>query len=701
MALKFDFPLRPYQIEARKAWRDYVAAGRTRGMVSLPTGCHAPGQGILMYDRSIKLVENINVGDKLLGPDGTIRTVAALRYGHSGMFEIQPKTGNPWRVTYDHLLTVAIPAVVDHIASFTLVDIKTENVASLGFLTHTSVLKLVRVSAFSFYTKHFIPFAVVPVGIGEYFGFTLETSDGRYLLDDGTITHNCGKTLLSLACAVDFGRTLFLVHRDELAKQTEKSARAAVGDIEIGIVKAERDETHAKDLVIASTQTVSRTNRLSRLLASQEEFGPFKLIVHDEAHRAAAPTSLKILDAFPDIPTMGLSATPERSDNKGLAKIFGPHPIYKLKLTDAIDQGWLVPYISERIVCNTLHMENVRINPETGDYDLSDLEKEVARADLSKAVAEEIARVTKLGRKSLVFCVSVDQARRTAEYLVKIGVAAAWLSGESAESERDEVINSFSSGELRVLCNCSLFTEGTDIPSVTCIVNAAPTLSRNTYVQKVGRGLRLCPPHKEDLLILDLVGAHEVHGLITADNMTEDASPKKKGKGVPPLNINLGSRRDVEFGMVLATAEATQSGIAVKAAKKKHRTKWLCVLEERVFALSAGEHGALLMIREPGDLDMWMGYRLPSDAWAHDEAHRIMHRPAPRELTTGVVEDRARKLGVFGLSNENARWRDRDPSEKQLALFARKWPMVPVPATSGEAADWITTEKLRELFRGF
>jgi superfamily II DNA/RNA helicase len=281
-----------------------------------------------------------------------------------------------------------------------------------------------------------------------------------------------------------------------------------------------------------------------------------------------------------------------------------------------------------------------------------------------------------------------------------MGVSSAWLSGESAEGERDSVLARFGNGDIRALLNCSLFTTGTDIPSVTCIVNAAPTLSRNTYVQKVGRGLRLCPPHKEDLLILDLVGAHEVHGLITAENMTEDTVPKKKkGKGVPPLNVNLGSKRDVEFGMVLATAEATQSGIAVKAKKKNHRTKWLCVLEERVFALSAGEHGALIMIREPGDLDMWMGYRLPDDAWAHDEARKIMHRPAPRELTAGVVEDRARKLGVFGLSNENARWRDREPSEAQMTRITRMG--LPVPESRGECADLITTHKLRTIFRSF
>jgi len=119
-----------------------------------------------------------------------------------------------------------------------------------------------------------------------------------------------------------------------------------------------------------------------------------------------------------------------------------------------------------------------------------------------------------------------------------------------------------------------------------------------------------------------------------------------------------------------------------------------------VFALSAGDHGALLMIREGGP-ETWRGYRLPKDAWGADEIIPIMRRPAPQELSCGVIEDRARKLGVFGLNNEAARWRDGVPSDDQRKMFSRLYPRKEekdIPDTKGELSDAISTAKLRKFF---
>lgn len=691
--IRKDIPLRSFQTEVKKLWRERVNAGQLRGMVIMPTGCHAPGQRVITCSMERKLVQDIKVGDRLLGADGLERNVLSLHNGQDQMFWINPSRGNPWAVNAGHIMSlvkISCPAMIFDVALREYLAWP-EWRKSMYFLCR---------AAGAASENRISDFTVEPGGTGEYFGFEVD-GDHRYLLDDFTVTHNSGKTLTSIAIASEFGRTVFLVHRDNLVEQTHKAAaKFAEGNISLGIVKAEQDELWAEDFLVASIQTVSRPNRLEALIASQDKYGPIKLLIHDECHRAAAPSSVRILDAFPDVPTFGVTATGERSDQKGLAPIFGPKPIYTLSLDAAIDEGWLVDYKSERVKIETLDLGNVRVNPETGDYDLSDLEKECARADLAQAVAKKIATVIRGGREHcMVFCASVNQSERTAMFLQKQeGIDAIHLDANSPKYVRDEAIAKFERGQIKAICNVGLYTEGTDIPCIDCVVNAAPTKSRVAYIQRCGRGLRPCPPKKEDLLILDIVGAHEAHGMQTADALTEDTAPRKNGNkdAVPPLN--LGRTRDVEFGLVLATAEASRTGIAAKNKKRKRRAKWLVILEERVFALPAGEHGALVMVREPGTDDTWMGFRLPEDAWTYDEARRIMHKPAPRALCSGVVEDRARKLGVFGLSNESAKWRDAEPSPKQVDMFTRRG-MVP-PKTRGEASDFVTVEKLRNIFRG-
>lgn len=505
-----------------------------------------------------------------------------------------------------------------------------------------------------------------------------------------------GKTFTALDTCLPAGRTLFGVHREELVKQTEKSARALVSGIDIGIVKADLDQIDARDLVIACIPTLSKQNRLDRLLKAAEG-RPFRRVIADEAHHAIAPSWIRVLDAFREVPTIGFTATPERSDRKNLSSVWGPTPLYQLSLEKAIDDGWLVPYNSERIVCDNLHLENVRINPDTGDYDLTELEKEIVRADVAKAVAEKIAWAVKdLGRKVLGFVTSVNQAERVSDHLRAMGVTSDWLCGEHDSETREAVLGKHRRGEIKALINFALFTEGYDDPSIDCIVMARPCASRGLYIQCVGRGLRLWPS-KSDLLIIDLVGAHVAHGVITADNMLQEDKPRKKGERRGPA-VTLPGTRDVEFGQVLATAEAAKHGIAAKSKQKRARTKWLCVLPERVYALAAGDHGTLLMVREFGDADDWMGYRLPKDAWTFTEARRIMARAAPREFTVGIVEDRARKLGVFGLSNENAKWRDKEPSDGQKDRL-RGLGINVIPETRGAAADLITETSLRALFK--
>lgn len=896
--MKFDYPLRPFQIEAGKAWRGHVAAGRQRGLVSIPTGCHAPGQLVLMYDGRLKKVEDVVVGDLLAGIDGP-REVLRLHRGVDEMRRIVPVKGASWVVNRDHILSLVrtndgstkaglvadvsvrayedwcktdkhvhklfrvpvdtwghsfvpidpyflgvllgdgciirnvsvtkpdpeIKAVCEQAAMdfglqmSTRVDNRTgcpsyfliggrglisalEEVGLFGarsetkfipfayktgsreqrlsmlaglldtdgwydrdrkmyeFSSKSSVLAhdvafVAKSLGFAAYVKETIKscqtgasgtyyivgisgdllsipcrverkkpvarsqiknvlrtgFSVEDAGRGEYFGFSVD-GDNRYLLGDFTVTHNCGKSIFFLSLIPESGRTLVLVHRDTLARQTVRAAQRVIDGVKCGIVMANEDDVDARDLVVASVPTLARQSRLDRLIEAQAQYGKFRFVVADEAHHAAAKTWQRILDSF-RVPTIGVTATAWRDDDKGLAPIWGLNPIYRMTIDQAIagecpmvdgtvtqhDGGWLVPYESRQVVCDTLDMSRVRVNPETGDYDLSDLEKEVYRADFAKFVAETTKGVVDEGRLTIVFCASVDQAQRTHGYLVKMGVSAAVADGETDPAEREHILRQFQSGKIRALINCQLYVEGADIPEIDCVVNAAPTQSRGKFIQQVGRGLRLCPPHKEYLLIVDIVGAHEAHGLVTAANMGEEVVKEKKDKkNAKPLLLQ--QQRDREFGMVVSAAKAAQFGLKPKDQKRKHRTRWVTVEDGAVFALPAGEHGSLLMVREPGDADMWMGFRLPRDAWTFHEARKIMKRPAERAFAAGVVEDRARKLGVFSLSSEAAKWRTQPPTHGQLEQFQKAFPGK-TPGTRGEVSEALTTHFLRQSMRGF
>lgn len=509
----------------------------------------------------------------------------------------------------------------------------------------------------------------------------------------------CGKTINGLSIVAETGRALWLAQRDVLIKQPQEDAVAAIDDVKIGVVKAERNELDARDIVLASVQTVSKPARLKALLESHKE-QPFKIIVVDEAHHSASETHLRILDAFETVPTLGLTATPERHDNKGLAAIWGTKPIYQLSIDTAIDEGWLVPFISKRIVCQGLKLEGLRVNPETGDYDLSELEKEMIRADVSRTVADYVAAELRdhPHRKGIVFTVSVDQAERTSAWLRELGIRAESISGQSEDSTIENTLSGLKSGCLQIICNCDLLSEGYNDRSINMIVMAKPTRSKLAYIQRAGRGLRVDPnSNKEDLLILDLVGVHEAHGVVTAENMLEDKTPRKRRGSKDHIERELGAERDGEFRLVKSFTDATTGGVSGVTKRGAARSKWLVIQDGKVLALPAGEHGALLMIREPGEENLWMGFRLPKEAWRFEEARRIMRRPARQDFATGVCEDRARKLGVFGLSNQAAKWRGSEPTDGQLDILRRISPDN-IPDTRGEASDIITVHKLREVF---
>jgi superfamily II DNA or RNA helicase len=199
-----------------------------------------------------------------------------------------------------------------------------------------------------------------------------------------------------------------------------------------------------------------------------------------------------------------------------------------------------------------------------------------------------------VARRGVVFTVSVSQAEATATALTSAGIPSACVHVDLDDEERARILRAHRRGEIRVVTNCAVLTEGYDDAGIDLIVVARPTRSKPLYCQMVGRGIRLSPG-KEDRLVIDVAGASEEHDLITAAALLEgdDARENKKGRPTGP------SSRSIYAGMF---AERGRSPYA-----------WLPVpgLDRPVVVLGAGRHGMIALLSE-GD-DRWSAVHLVRD----------------------------------------------------------------------------------------
>lgn len=501
-----------------------------------------------------------------------------------------------------------------------------------------------------------------------------------------------GKTVTGLAAAKRRGpRLLWLTHREELIDQTIRECKAIWPEARPGIVMGELGQDHM-DAVFASVQTLSRRNRFDSLLDTMARgmAWPFNLVIVDEVHHATSQTYARLLEwlGCPDAsgahtgpPVLGLTATVERGDGQGLDAAF-EGIAYKMELLDAIRQGYLV---NCRSIPIRLPIDWSKVHIRHGDFAQDELADELIRAGAAEATALAIGAHAR-DRRSIIFCVSVNQAERTTAKLCEIGVKAETVSGETPTEQRREIVAKFRSGEIEAMSNCSLFIEGFDSPAVSCIVVARPTRSKLLYHQIIGRGLRTFPG-KQDCLILDLVGAGDRHGLIQASDLLGTGVPTPQTSDSDGLADAKPQQIDGELLLVKGYLAAATSAAA------RQNVNWVQIEPDSLFALSAP--GATLLLVRTQD-DFWHSWtigrkrtedgRFQSDPWKLTDQGSVS-----LELAQGIGEDHARKLGAFKLASRDAVWRNGPMSDKQR-IALEKW-RVPIPQdrilSSGEASDML------------
>lgn len=301
-----------------------------------------------------------------------------------------------------------------------------------------------------------------------------------------------GKTITAATDAKAVGgRTLFLVNALKLASQAKDTFAKVWPEATLGEYTGSQKDV-SQTVIFATVQSISK---------DLAKFSPtdFDYLIVDECHHAAANTYQKIFTYFHPKFILGLTATPERSDGEDMLELF-QNVAHKMDLKTAVERGILVPIRCVRVKTN-IDLTDVRINGIK--YNSQDLESKLFIPERNQLTVDTYLKYVN-GKKTVIFCASVDHAAEIAKLLRDNGVKAEAVSGRDRVEIRDKILKDYATGSTNVLCACDLLNEGWDSLHTTVLFMARPTMSKTIYMQQLGRGTRRCPG-KDDLLVIDFV----------------------------------------------------------------------------------------------------------------------------------------------------------------------------------------------------
>ncbi|KAL2177244.1 P-loop containing nucleoside triphosphate hydrolase protein [Thermothelomyces heterothallicus CBS 202.75] len=528
-------------------------------------------------------------------------------------------------------------------------------------------------------------------------------------------------------------QTLILAHRRELVEQAARHCSRTYPDKTIELELGKLSASGTADITVASLQSILSKDRFLK-------FDPkrFKLVLVDEAHHIVAPGYLKVLEHLglrkkqPDSPHLvGVSATFSRFDGLKLGAVID-EIVYHKDYVDMIGEKWLsdVIFTTVESKADLSKVKRKKGKGGSGDFDTNSLSKAVNTVELNDVVVRAwFAKAA--GRKStLVFCVDLNHVAALTQRFRHYGVDARFVTGDTPARDRAERLDAFKKGEFPVLINCGVFTEGTDIPNIDCVVLARPTRSRNLLIQMIGRGMRL-HAGKQNCHIIDMVAGLET-GIVTTptlfgldpDELVNEASADKM--------YELADRKEAEkareaqarqrltgtestghsYNVTFTEYDSVFDLIADTSGEKHIRSisphSWVQVAPDR-FILS-GPGGTYLKLERIPDA----GPEAPKyRAWevrALPPAVSKSPYAAPREVLSAMTftdavhgcDKYASENYPFFIIGARLPWRKAPATEEQLKflnkLRAADDKLSPEDVTKGKAADMIT--KIKHGARG-
>lgn len=501
-------------------------------------------------------------------------------------------------------------------------------------------------------------------------------------------------------------RALIIVNREELVWQTVDKIKASYPLLNVSVEKAEYRSTPDSEVVVASIQTIGSVKeeedgtpifspRIQTLDPST-----FDVVIVDETHRASADSYRNVLKYFGVYLSeqkyndqskilFGLTATPNRADNKGLDEFYN-HITSNRDIRWGIQNKYLADIEAYRVE-TTVDISDVKIT--AGDFNHRQLEKKINTPSRNELVVKKYIEIAG-GKKALFFTLDIQHAEDLAAELNKQGIPALAISSRTPDQRRKEIFAMHKSGEITALTGANIFLEGYDDPTIEVGCMVRPFRSGLIYRQAVGRVLRPCPAPealeamlaagkqipwiKPCAIVIDFVDVSSRHSLLTVPSLF-GLNPKLDTKG----------RRMEDLTREM---EKMVAGLPEKVKKK---TK-LEEIEDPAHLSGIVEKIDLISIPEtPDEVSKVSGM-----SWIKKGETYILNLPSKtntiKQNLMGMYEIRSSKNGVssflgvapsledavkkveYGLSNEDrsfgnktASWRDKPISDKQIDLLAK------------------------------
>jgi superfamily II DNA or RNA helicase len=479
-----------------------------------------------------------------------------------------------------------------------------------------------------------------------------------------------GKTVTfaaEAAEALDTGqaeRVLVLTHTDELADQALRTVELFAPGKSVGLVKATANEVGA-DIVIGGVLTLANPSRRRQLT------GVGRVIV-DECHHASSPTYRTLLQYFRSlpiemggdpafIPATGYTATLERGDGTSLGGVW--HDVaFSRGISWAVRKGYLVPPVGWTVEV-----------PGIGAAARSDEALDTALADSiapERVVEAWLEKATNRPRwrSTVLFAPLVRSARVFAAAFRAAGISSAVVHGGMPKQDRKAILAAYERGEIQVVCNAMVLTEGWDSPRTSCVIVARPTRSRPLFIQMAGRGLRPwlapeAPPREEQDCILLVVG-DSTPGLASFPDLSDRPIEADEGKSLIALedeyDLSVGLEPDPEHPYA-GRVDVRQFDPLVAQRSKV----WGTTAKGTLFVPSGYGGYVFIAPDSPGFAVAYVN---------RAGGRRVVRRIPDLELAMGLAEDEAQDRGgnlASLVADKGRAWRKGVPTDDQKALAVR------------------------------
>jgi len=317
-----------------------------------------------------------------------------------------------------------------------------------------------------------------------------------------------GKTYASAFAVKDFKpkRFLFLVHREQIAKQSIEAYKHVFKDYDnFGLLTGNSKDSD-KNYLFATIQTMSKD-----LIYKSFARDYFDYIIVDEVHKAGALSYLKVLDYFKPKFLLGMTASPERTDGFNIYDLFDNNIAHEIRLQEALEEDLLCPF-------HYFGISDVELDGDVIDDDFKDFNLLASDMRIDYLIEKsEFYGYSGDRRKALVFCSRKKEAELLSKGFNKRGYKSIVLTGDDSQDKRldaiDRLTNDDNPDKLEFIFTVDIFNEGVDIPEINQVLLVRPTESPIVFVQQLGRGLRKFK-NKEYVVVLDFIGNYKNNFMI-------------------------------------------------------------------------------------------------------------------------------------------------------------------------------------------